>query len=40
MSYRRVYMNTDKKIEDFYKKIGKIVAKYRKEAGFIFENGL
>lgn len=33
MSYRRVYMNTDKKVEDFYKKIGKNVAKYRKEAG-------
>jgi len=32
MSYRRVYMNTEK-VEEFYKKIGKNVAKYRKEAG-------
>jgi len=26
-------MNTNKKVEEFYKKIGKNVAKYRKEAG-------
>jgi len=32
MSYRRVYMNTEE-VERFYKKIGRNVAKYRKEAG-------
>ena len=32
MSYSRVYINMDKLTEELYKKIGKNVAKYRKDA--------